>query len=86
MKANQLVLLFLFLMLGVAAAQQINSSSVATNSETIAELKAKAENGDAIAQYNLGLCYDNGQGVAQDYVEAASGIAKPPSRMTSVLN
>ena len=32
--------------------------------------KAKAETGDAQAQYNLGVCYDQGQGVAQDHAEA----------------
>ena len=31
-----------------------------------------AEQGDAIAQYNLGLMYDQGKGVAQDYKEAVS--------------
>ena len=59
-------------MLGVTAAQQTNSSSVATNSGTMEVLKAKAENGDAIAQYNLGNCYANGQGVAKDLVEAVN--------------
>ncbi len=29
-----------------------------------------AEAGNARAQYNLGLMYDNGQGVTQDYPEA----------------
>ena len=29
-----------------------------------------ADKGDANAQYNLGLMYDNGQGVAQDFKEA----------------
>jgi uncharacterized protein len=29
-----------------------------------------AEQGDARARYNLGLLYDNGQGVAQDYAQA----------------
>ncbi len=32
--------------------------------------KAKAETGDAQAQYNLGIYYDQGQGVAQDHAEA----------------
>jgi TPR repeat protein len=32
--------------------------------------RAKAETGDAQAQYNLGVCYDQGQGVAQDHTEA----------------
>ena len=29
-----------------------------------------AEQGHAIAQYNLGVMYDNGEGVPQDYAEA----------------
>ena len=32
--------------------------------------RSKAEQGDTNAQYNLGWMYDNGTGVAQDYVEA----------------
>jgi TPR repeat protein len=55
--------------LGVAAAQQTNSASSVTNNEPIAELKAKAEKGDAIAEYYLGVCYRDGQGVAKDQVE-----------------
>src|ERR1035441_3068965 len=34
------------------------------------EYKASAEQGDAEAQFNLGWCYDDGRGVAKDYVEA----------------
>ncbi len=30
------------------------------------ELQKKAEQGDAAAQYNLGVCYSNGQGVPKD--------------------
>ena len=30
-----------------------------------------AEQGDADAQYNLGVAYDNGEGVPQDHAEAA---------------
>ena len=32
--------------------------------------RAHAEQGNADAQFNLGLMYDNGQGVAQDYAQA----------------
>ena len=32
--------------------------------------RMSAEQGDAIAQYNLGVMYDNGTGVPQDYKEA----------------
>ena len=35
------------------------------------EIKAKAENGDAAVQYQLGLYYFNGNGVTKDYLEAA---------------
>ena len=76
MKANQLALLLLFLMLGAAAAQQTNSSSSVTNSGTFGELKANAEKGDAEAQFNLGRCYYNGQGVVKNYSEAVNWYRK----------
>ena len=34
------------------------------------ENKAKAEQGDAAAQYNLGRCFYGGHGVGKDFVEA----------------
>lgn len=34
------------------------------------ELLPMAEQGDAVAQYSLGVMYENGQGLPQDYVEA----------------
>src|SRR5437868_1027398 len=36
----------------------------------IEEMRGLAEQGDAAAQYKLGVRYDRGQGVAQDYQEA----------------
>src|ERR1035441_4378966 len=36
----------------------------------LAALRAKAENGNAIAQYNLGLAYADGRGVPADLAEA----------------
>ena len=38
--------------------------------------KALAERGDAEAQLNLGLCFDNGSGVAKDQVQAVSWYRK----------
>ena len=35
-----------------------------------------AEQGNASAQYNLGVMYDNGQGVPQDYAAAVSWYRK----------
>ena len=34
-----------------------------------------AEAGDEVAQYNLGLMYDNGEGVLQDYKEAVKVVS-----------
>ena len=34
------------------------------------EFRVLAEQGDAIAQYNLGLMYANGRGVPRDYAQA----------------
>ena len=42
-----------------------------THQESLETLQAKAEQGDAEAQYNLGNLYRQGQGVAADDVEAA---------------
>jgi len=42
----------------------------------LAELRAKAETGDAQAQNELGVCYAKGQGVAKDAVEAAKWYRK----------
>ena len=47
----------------------IGSITFAQNTD-IATLKAKANNGDAEAQYNLGLAYSNGEGVIQSYSQA----------------
>jgi predicted small lipoprotein YifL len=51
----------------------------ATNSTTpppFEETKAKAEAGDAKAQYNLGVMYRTGQGVEQDFKEAVNWYRK----------
>ena len=40
------------------------------------EYKASAEQGEAEAQFNLGWCYDDGRGVAKDYVEAVKWYRK----------
>ena len=34
------------------------------------DLLSKAKKGDVEAQYNLGICYQNGQGVEQNEIEA----------------
>ena len=42
----------------------------------IREFRPLAEQGDAYAQFNLGLMYDNGQGVPQDYAKALQWYRK----------
>lgn len=53
--------LFVFALAHVCAAQE---------SSEITSLRTKAEKGNGIAQYNLGLAYAEGKGVARDPIEA----------------
>ena len=57
----------------LAVAVLVASTSVVgvAQQEPIEEIRAKAEQGDADAQYSLGVIYRQGQGVAPDDVEAA---------------
>ena len=45
-------------------------------SKAFQEYKAAAERGDANAQFNLGLCYDKGKGVAKNSAEAVKWYSK----------
>ena len=60
---------------GAALAQDFNKGLEAALAGDFAtalkEWLPLAEQGRAVAQYNLGLMYDNGYGVPQDYAEAA---------------
>lgn len=49
---------------------------VAAKDLPLSELKAKAEQGDAEAQYNLGYRYFSGKGVSKDYNKAAYWLDK----------
>ncbi len=46
----------------------------------IRELRPLAEQGHARAQYSLGIMYDNGQGVPQDYAQAHMWVNVAASR------
>ena len=77
MKAIWVVFLALiFNVPGLAIAQQTNTVAGTTNNVPIAELKSKAEMGDAEAQNSLGLRYVKAEGVAIDYVEANKWFRK----------
>jgi len=58
MKKNLVVILFVFF------------SSISVWSGDFEDIKKAAEQGYAGAQYNLGVIYDNGKGVTQDYKQA----------------
>ena len=44
--------------------------------ESVEQIRAKAEQGDAAAQFNLGVIYYMGRGVQQDYSQAFSWYRK----------
>ena len=52
------------------------------------EWRPLAEEGDAVAQYNLGLMYDQGHGIAQDYSEAMRwyGLAAQQGKAQAQFN
>lgn len=63
------------LVIPAAGAQPTPYASAATDSN-VREYRARAAQGDAIAQYSLGACYWNGQGVDRNFVEAAKWFRK----------
>ena len=58
--------------LSLAVLSQPVQAQDTPSAQEIADLRALAEAGDTEAQYNLGLMYFNGWGVAQDDVEAVA--------------
>ena len=56
--------------------QAVTEYNAGHYSEVLRLLQPLAEQGDAEAQYKLGLMYANGQGVAQDYQQAFSWFQK----------
>ena len=65
----------LLLLVTPASAQDFQKGLEATKrgdyTAALREFRPLAEQGNAIAQFNLGILYGNGQGVPQDYAEAA---------------
>ena len=65
----------------VKAPEDLNSkgyelSEVGNYAEAVKWYRIAAEQGDADAQFNLGLLYNNGDGVTQNYTEAAKWYHK----------
>ena len=46
----------------------IAAAGILAGQTDVEALRAKAKQGDASAQYNLGVMYNNGEGVPQDYM------------------
>jgi len=63
---------------GVSADYQKGLTAVQSGNYATAlrEFRVLAEQGHAGAQYNLGLMYDNGRGVTQDYKESVKWYSK----------
>ena len=59
------------------------AAGLALGQEDIADVRARAEQGDASAQFNLGVMYARGRGVPQDYVQAHKWVNLAASRATS---
>src|ERR1019366_8653341 len=55
---------------------ELYQAAVAGNSQALQQLRTLATEGDAAAQYNLGLIYENGTGVPQDYAESVRWYRK----------
>ena len=52
------------------------AKSTSNAADSVEQIRAKASLGDASAQFNIGVMYYEGQGVQQDYNQAAAWYAK----------
>lgn len=75
--------LFLFLIVVMLSAMTFTGNTMLSvheaegaSDETLSELRRKAEQGNAYAQFNLGIMYRFGQVVPQNYAEATSWFRK----------
>lgn len=59
-----------------AEGDKLQQAVQAGDHEALDTLRQTAQRGDAIAQYELGMLYDRGQGVRQSYTEAARWYRK----------
>ena len=53
-----------------AATRQVSPTPPSASTREVTSIRSRAEQGFAIAQYNLGIMYGNGDGVPQDDAEA----------------
>ena len=76
--SRKMISLFAILLLGLFLCPAALRADTETDPpmEDIEALKAKADQGDAEAQYDLARCYDNGAGVPEDEAEAVNWYRK----------
>jgi TPR repeat protein len=79
------LLLSLLMLLGLSSHAQTVAESMALfddgkTKEAVAQLTKLAQDGDPEAQNLLGVLYDNGQGVVQDYPSARAWFEKAAAR------
>lgn len=55
---------------------RIKEEKISVDTNLIKEYEEKARNGDIEAQYKLGSCYENGEGVDKDFIKAADWYRK----------
>lgn len=81
---SRLFLAAVFLAMSTAAQADLQEANEAfargDYAAALKEFKQLAVNGDARAQYNLGLMYDNGQGIARDAKQAVLWYQKAADR------
>src|SRR6266581_4096439 len=74
MKASRLI--FTLLLASSVAVVQLAAQPTKADQKPLAEVKAKAQAGDADSQAELGLRYLDGKGVAKNQVEAVKWFRK----------
>ena len=74
MKASRLICTLL--LASSVAVVQLAAQQTKADQKRLAEVKAKAQAGDADSQVELGLRYDKGAGVVKDHAEAAKWYRK----------
>lgn len=68
---TSLVCIIFYNVIAIADVEKGNAAVQREDYETaVTWFRKSAEQGEALAQYNLGVKYANGQGVAQDYILA----------------